>query len=120
MAKCENCIHHGICDENRERNHRISKSVCKHFKDKDLIAELPCKVGDELFEISGSEIYIWEVMEIIINSDIDFECRDAEFEDYYGSFTLSDIGEKVYLTFEEAEAALKERENNETRCISST
>ena len=111
MTNCERCYHNKVCINGA--NHKNAES-CIHFKDKDLIAELPCKVGDELFEISGSEIYIWEVMEIIINLDINFECGDAEFEHYWDSFTQSDIGEKIFLTFEEAEAVLEERENNAT------
>ena len=39
MRNCENCYHRIVCDENKERNHRISKSVCKHYKDKSLISE---------------------------------------------------------------------------------
>ena len=114
MAKCENCIHHGICDENRERNHRISNSVCKHFKDKDLIAELPCKVGEILYVIDydcdSERSYIEKVkchsIEICDEDDISIYCETIESQ--YDTYIPDDFGEVIFRTREEAEAVFKE------------
>ena len=111
MAKCENCIHHGICDENRERNHRISNSVCKHFNDKDLIAELPCKVGDKVFMTTQNDILEMEVIQIKISAHWTvFDCVHVVYDEYEDFFYERDFGKSVFLTREEAEAVLKERE----------
>lgn len=47
MNKCENCIHYDVCDKQKITNYTISKSVCKHFKDKSLFIELPSVVYSE-------------------------------------------------------------------------
>ncbi|MBO5435312.1 hypothetical protein J6A31_05805 [bacterium] len=28
---CSNCLHKNVCNENRRRNHTVSKSVCKYY-----------------------------------------------------------------------------------------
>lgn len=37
---CEACIHFAVCDKQRITNHKISKSVCKHFKGKTSVQEV--------------------------------------------------------------------------------
>ena len=47
---CKNCIHYNVC--NMYDGPYISVHLdhtCKHFADKQLVVELPCRVGDELF-----------------------------------------------------------------------
>ncbi len=111
MAKCERCFHNKVCIDGA--NYKNSEN-CKHFKDKDLIEELPCKVGDELFEISAGLIYAWEITKITIYSkdDIDFTCIEKNFSEsgyeYEDDFMISNIGKTVFVTEEEAEQALKQ------------
>ena len=56
--KCENCIHYEVCDKQKITNHTISKSVCKHYKDKSLFVELPCKVGDTVYIVENPYTYL--------------------------------------------------------------
>lgn len=48
MPNCENCYHFHMCDlQYRLEEHQD----CKHYKDKSLIVELPCKVGDTVYKV---------------------------------------------------------------------
>lgn len=80
----------------------------------------PCKVGDLLYmpwEYGGiSGVAMLGVTYMVIDKDelrimTDFSSDDEEYFDLYcgGKFVPSDFGETVFLTREEAEAALKER-----------
>lgn len=39
---CKDCIHYALCKF-------MDGEICNHFKDKSLIIELPCKVGDVVY-----------------------------------------------------------------------
>ena len=39
---CEQCLHKNICPKNKEQ-------VCDHFKDRDLVLDLPCKIGSTVY-----------------------------------------------------------------------
>ena len=59
-----------------------------------LLVALPCKVGDKVYQIDAERVYESEVKGIIYDAGhIDFDERA--------------IGKTVFLTLEEAEAALK-------------
>lgn len=50
---CKDCIHYDVC--NMYDGPYISVHLdhnCEYFKDKSLIVELPCKVGDDFFIIA--------------------------------------------------------------------
>ena len=55
---------------------------------------LPCKVGDTVYQIDAERVYESEVKWII------FDCDDIAFDERA-------IGGSIFLTREEAEAALK-------------
>ena len=55
---------------------------------------LPCKVGDTVYQIDAERVYESEVKRII------FDCDDIAFDERA-------IGGSIFLTREEAEAALK-------------
>ena len=116
MPKCENCYHHDICIF-----HGASGcEECMQYKDKSLIVELPCKVGDTVYTndcMQGwymrqkDRPYKTTVVYIGINGKDDY--MNVVFKnDNMLSFSFSDIGKRVFLTSEEAEKALKERENH--------
>jgi len=110
MASCKDCMHEEVCnyfdvDLNEEG---AEKCVC--FKDRNRFVELPCKVGDTVYYITGlSREYIKPaiVNEIVINSkgisELFVSNDTVKFENSFDIF---------YLTREEAEQALKESENN--------
>ena len=59
-----------------------------------LLVALPCKVGDTVYQIDAERVYESEVKWII------FDCDDIAFDERA-------IGGSIFLTREEAEAALK-------------
>lgn len=122
MASCKDCIHYEACKSQVPRTFWDSETFyhdCKYFKDRTRFVELPCKVGDKVYFIKhffnyakhpmcGTVCMIktftpkesWTFGAIMDESNID------------RLFVSYDIGKTVFLTREEAERALKERENN--------
>ncbi len=114
MASCKDCVHVEACNgilngfDIDIEFFGEQVSVCKNFKDCARFVELPCLPGDKVFYFGTDErIYVQTVESLIygvtktgfvINSEVDF---------------ISDLsGERFFLSYEEAERALKEREKN--------
>ena len=125
MAMCKDCVHVEVCREYVEglaaaRGVRLSvkelDSVlecddCKHFKDRSRFVELPCKVGDTLFVPTRNLVSEYKIVSFhVCGEGIWYRTNVIK-----GILTrlISDnveiIGKTVFLTREEAEAALKER-----------
>lgn len=116
--ECKDCLHIDVCY--RIQVEGIPKCTdtkyCKEFKDRSRFVELPCKVGDALYEIcerkrSGE----WKKaivertvhgIEIGIGGYTAARCGTSII------ISLSNLGKTVFLSREEAEQALKESENN--------
>ena len=64
-----------------------------HAEQDGRLVVLPCKVGDTVYQIDAERVYESEVKWII------FDCDDIAFDERA-------IGESIFLTREEAEAAL--------------
>ena len=64
------------------------------LEEQGLLLKLPCKVGDTVYQIDAERVYESEVKWII------FDCNDIAFDERA-------IGVSIFLTREEAEAALK-------------
>lgn len=97
MASCKDCLHVDVC---KNRDIFGDMPICKHFKDRTRFVELPCKIGEELYRIKtvrGKKI----VTETQLN-------QNTFWRIVFGG----EYGKTVFLTREEAERALKERENN--------
>ena len=109
MATCKDCVHVDVCnsrcpDPNNER------LICDNFKDRSRFVELPCEVGDTVY-ILGKEIFCDEIDEISIEKLPDgILCFRAYCKELKISLDLKDFGTIAFLTKEEAEQALKERE----------
>ena len=94
------------------------RTPCPAFKDKSRFLELPCLPGDKVFLISSYEREIREYkvfsMSLMIAKNNHWFRRNLENQrgailvDYH----FSDIGKTIFLSREEAEKALKERESN--------
>lgn len=100
MASCKDCIHEKVCiffegDLNEEG---AEKCVC--FKDRNRFVKLPCKVGDTVYQTDGIRIYENKIERII------FDTNNIGFDE-------TSIGKSIFLTREEAEQVIKERENND-------
>ena len=102
MAKCEKCYHAGVC------LHRINYEdygcECANYKDKSLIVELPCRVGDVVWHYGKS--FVIESIEIF-SSRIVYRCGNPGTDDYM-PFDNRAIGKTVFLSREEAERALED------------
>lgn len=100
MATCKDCIHYDVCFiVNQSGDGRVLKnSPCKYFKDNSLVLDLPCKVGDKIYQLdTAGNIYESEITKIIYDTNgIAFDSKA--------------IGKCVFFSREAAEQALKERE----------
>ena len=121
----------------RERlTERIRSAMCGGWTEPSEIAERliedggiiapPCKVGDAVYSLSGEGIFrqivklmkIDKYSQIRLRCECDLDCNKCPhmgcWNEYrYRVYGLDDIGTSVFLTREEAEAALAERRNHE-------
>lgn len=120
MATCKDCIHNEACgatanffggkeagrDFRKYAERQNIELDCLDFKDKTRFVELPCKVGDTVYYITGirnSLIKPAKIKEIILDDngikDLYVEGNGCNFENSFDIF---------YLAREEAEEKLKE------------
>lgn len=92
---CKDCIHNEMC----YGTHTDDSPTCCDFKDKSRYIELPCKVGDTVYQTDGLRIYESKIRKVIYDTD-------------FISFDERAIGKSVFITREKAEKALKEREKD--------
>lgn len=92
------------CFEGRPRKRTSAEFIADHLLANGVIV-LPCKVGDTIYRCGDpiKKVYEWEVEHIEIYGDEIVFVDDSDNE-----FTEAAIGKTVFLTREEAEAALKE------------
>ena len=127
MASCKECVHADMC---RFYTEELAKTkgitlgedifeyfstgdVCEHFKDRSLFVELPCSTSETLFVIEDSGEIIIDKVETIVTIGYDEDFSQSRLDCYSGKhYLVKDIGKTVFLTREEAEKALKEREEN--------
>lgn len=109
MAKCENCYHARACLNSLSENKGLNKVFdCEYYKDKSHIAELPCRAGDDLYWISDEN-----EVKCQRNAIVGIVVKDSGFEVLDTDGNIDKIGTRyAYLTREEAERALEEREKN--------
>ena len=103
MASCKDCLHYGFCCLGT--SDKPDYVNCKYFKNRNRFVELPCKIGDTVFVVNGfKEIDELEVDYYVVGKNVISVgmVDDGEYE-----------VETVFLTREEAEQALKEREKND-------
>ena len=111
MASCTECVHVEVCQKTRIMNPAYDRAPnCGDFKDRSRFVELPCEVGDTVY-ISGKEIFCDEINEISIEKFSDgLICFRAYCKELKISLDLKDFGTIAFLTKEQAEQALKERD----------
>ena len=103
MASCKDCLCRDVCSiaEAMGEDYR-----CSDFKDGNRFIELPCKVGQSVFIpiFSTRKILYFTIVGFVIDDeDISFIINNSA----NNVCPVSEIGKNVYLTFEEAERALK-------------
>ena len=108
---CKDCIHFDAC-KNLYEIHGDGLSgdshTCDCFKARSRFVELPCKPGDFVYFIKARRV----MADIVSNFTID-RCGVMlrRVNGYNLGYTYQ-LGKKIFLTLEEAEQALKEREEN--------
>lgn len=103
---CKDCYHYEMC---LPRVAVGGDKICQYFKDKSLIVELPCDVGDKIY-CDGKYFAnhcAGKVMEFIVGDVKTNVCTYFRGE-IDMIFRFSDFGKKVFLTREEAEKSIKE------------
>ncbi len=117
---CPNCFMRKVCD--MESPHR---KACSYFKDKSKIIELPYKIGDTVYHISkngglyGSGYYKNTIYEakvvriklVDIGMAIVINIKNQEIGSMDIPIYCDDDENLLFGTREEAEKALKERDN---------
>ncbi len=126
---CKDCIHYEVCREYDRAfwGHTSNKHSdlinakpedCPYFKDRSRFVELPCRVGDKVY-FNNVHLRYARVIAIYIDAsggmfDLDITTNIATATGYEHfinkDYTFEDIGRRLFLTREEAEQALKERE----------
>ena len=116
---CKKCYHCDVCSEKDGTTNFYGKEFacndvekrCQYFKNKSLVVELPCEIGTELF-LSDNLMQHHRLKEykfIGIRVVMVIEC--FEFQRTCKRFLDEHFGITVFLTKEEAEAKLKELNN---------
>ena len=104
MATCKDCVHVEVCSYAQNSNNEFEH--CANFRDRSRFVELPCKVGDTVYiALNGYGVLKDTVKEFRITSRRIW-IRPEEF----GMDCL--LENMAFLTREEAEQALKERNND--------
>lgn len=113
---CKDCIHYDVCkrfNSNIPEEFEGIENHCDNFKDKSLVLDLPCKVGDTVYYREGSRLLMGVVRNLSINM------KEGLYIVYVNSeysligierFGFHMFGNRIFLTKEAAEQALKERE----------
>ena len=133
MATCKDCVHVGVC---RYYTNELAKANgiplkleeverllecddCENFRDRSRFVELPCKAGTTVYTVSLKHgVVPWGVYAICSTVDewgaapkFTLLARSKKI-DKSAKFSANAVSTSVFLTREEAEQALKERENS--------
>ena len=80
------------------------------------VTALPCKVGDRVYEITGRKtVSVYKVRAVrveLFGLFIEWDIVEGLVWQSLSGINADEIGKTVFLNREEAERALKERENN--------
>lgn len=123
---CKDCIHYDVCliermdvddKETADGLFVQAEHDCAYFVDRNLFVRLPCKVGDTVYEPRCHRGFIQEYTVISIHISNCGNLYGWKLKDGKGiysnqnGFSEHAIGKSVFLTHEEAAAALKGDKN---------
>ena len=103
---CKDCIHSEVCYYHGEDID--SPGICGFFTDRSRFVELPCKLGDFVYFIKARRV----MADIVSKFTIDRRGVMLQRVNGYNLGYTDQLGKKIFLTHEEAEKVLKEREEN--------
>lgn len=114
MATCAECVHVEVCrfkdlpaplSDSYIRESECIEKRCGNFKDRAWFVELPCKLGDTIYWNLLGKTVEDEIMSITIYKNVIRVSLGKGI-----SFDIEDIGRMLFLSREEAELKLRERE----------
>ena len=120
ILKLGSCPSPYLCDENCKY---ANLERCYEERTADLLLEhgvvlLPCKVGDRLYEVTGRKtVSVYKVKAIrveLFSLFIEWDIVEGFVWQSLSGINADEIGKTVFLTREEAERALREREKEWT------
>ena len=120
ILKLGSCPSPYLCDENCKY---ANLERCYEERTADLLLEhgvvlLPCKVGDRLYEVTGRKtVSVYKVRAIrveLFGLFIEWDIVEGFVWQSLSGINADEIGKTVFLTREEAEKALREREKEWT------
>ena len=100
MPKCRDCVHWEVCNPIVN----ASEDSCTFYKDSSRFVELPCERGDLVYFIKARRV----MADIVSKFTIDERGVMLQRVNGYNLGYTDQLGEKIFLTCEEAEKALKE------------
>ena len=122
MATCKECLHVEVCkfkdlpaplSDSYIRESECIEKRCGNFKDCSRFVELPYKLGASIYEPKRHQITEYQIARIVFyDFGLRMELRLMKGFIFRAEIKQEDIGKVVFLTREEAEQALKEREEN--------
>ena len=115
---CKDCLGDVFCSK-QDKKKRVDKycadadEVCKYFKDKNRFIELPCKIGDLIFAVCSeyNEDTLKIEEHIVLGANYTHLFIYDNEQERISTLRIEDIGNFLFLTREEAEAKLKELNN---------
>lgn len=111
MASCAECVHVEVCKDYINAvlgdvdESQMCGDDCEFYKERSRFVELPCKVGDTIYWNLLGKTVEDEIMSITIYKNVIRVSLGKGI-----SFDIEDIGRMLFLSREEAEQELKERE----------
>ena len=117
MATCKDCVCFDMCDALDRMNGLPKPGVthCGFFKDKALTMDLPCKVGDKVYELGETDENVYYIEELTVTEVATTRLFVSAWvpakDDIAYEIPYERLGKNVFLTREAAEAELKGKQN---------
>lgn len=116
---CKDCLHVDVCSKyGTTVDFDVDDGVCLYFADRSRFVEIPCRLGDTVYDIeeffdgtTHPEMYEYKADYITFYDKFPDRKEKELWITIDGiDYTLDDFGKIVFLTRAEAEAKLKEME----------
>ena len=120
---CKDCYFYNVCSKKDGTTNFYGKELacndvekrCQYFKDKSRIVELPCKVGDKVYYITIKR-YVPLTHKIVEAEVLDYNINEygicgVKIKQLNSDYIFGTNINKIFLTKEQAEAKLKELNN---------
>ena len=108
---CKDCLHYKMCLELHYclQMGMSGPEFCFHFTDRSEWVHLPCRAGQQLWFEENGKVKC-STVDRLIYEELSTDDIFTRIEGYGFSVFFEDVGKIVFLTREEAEKALRERD----------